>query len=141
MQTFRYKCAVKAENNQTNGAGKEEDEEQPCHSLHGVFTRESSLHLKRKHCNLYSSAAGDWLTFTSPVERRKRGGRGGDVVMEGGKDGGGAQGLTGRPGRMDVCEEGEEQTQQDGRLSWGCRLILQAGCRRVDQTGGWSSEA
>lgn len=51
------------------------------------------------------------------------------------------QGLTGRPGRMDVCEEGEEQTQQDGRLSWGCRLILQAGCLRADHTGGWSSEA
>lgn len=79
----------------------------------------------RKYCNLYSSATGDWLTFTSPVERRK--------------GGGGMQGLTGRPGRMDVGEDGEEQTQQDGRLSWGCRLILQAGCR-ADHTGGLSSE-
>lgn len=61
----------------------------------------------------------------------------GGGITEGGK-GWEMQGLTGRPGRMDVYEEGEEQTQQDGRLSWGCRLILQAGCLRAVQTGGWT---
>jgi len=50
---------------------EEDEEEPPWYSLHR-FSQERSLHLKRKHRNLYSSAAGDWLTFTSPVERRRR---------------------------------------------------------------------
>lgn len=59
---------------------------QPSPSSHG-FSQESGLHLKRKHCNLYSSATGDWLTFTSPVEQRKREWR------EGGENNGGRQGV------------------------------------------------
>lgn len=46
----------------------------PSHSLRH-HTQEKSLHLKRKRCNLYCSVTGDWLTFTSPVEQRKRGGK------------------------------------------------------------------
>lgn len=63
--------------------------------------------MKRKHSNLYSSATGDWLTFTSPVERRKRVGE---------TEGGGGGETRGREGER----EGEEQagfdrpTRQDG---------------------------
>lgn len=44
--------------------------------------------------------------------------------------------MTGWPGRMDEYEEEEEQTQQEGSLSWGYRLILPAGCLQTNQTGG-----
>lgn len=98
------------------------------HSLYGN-SQKSIPYLNRKHCNLYSSATGDWLTFTSPVERRK--------IEKGGERG---RGLDVRPARMDVCEEGEERTLQDESLSRGCGLILPAGCLRTNQSGGWPSE-
>lgn len=96
---------------------KEEDGDQPCHSLHG-YSQERILHLKRKHCNLYSSATGDWLTFTSPVERRKRGG-------------GVCAGFD-RQSRHDGCVRGGRRADAAG---WKGLLGLQA------DSAGWLSES
>lgn len=63
------------------------------HLYKDIYSQESSFHLKKKYGNLYSSVTGDWLTFTSPVERRKSGGervRGEGAVFD-------------RPTRHDGC--------------------------------------
>lgn len=127
METSSHKLVNLDQNSQTKSGGMG-NKEQHGHFLH-AYSQESSLYLKRKHCNLYSTVTGDWLTFTSPVERRKR-----ETEV-------GVQGLTGRPGRMNVCEVEEEQSQQDGSVSWGCRLILMAGYLCTNQTREWCSEA
>lgn len=115
------------QNSQTKNGGMG-NKEQHGHFPH-AYSQESCLYLKREYCNLYCTVTGDWLTFTSPVERRKR------------ETEGGAQSLTGQPGRMNVYEVEGEQSQQDGSVSWGCRLILTAGYLHTNQTRDWCSEA
>lgn len=100
-----------------------ENEEQRRHLQR--YSQESIPLLKRNIAICNSSTARDWLTFTSPVERRKRGG--------GEQDG---------QARKDGCVwVGRRADAAQWKPCWGLQADSLADCLGTNQTWGRSSEA